>query len=431
VRSAVEEFLELTPEHESTGNPLGWPGYDEARERAAAPESVVYGNAVIGGTKVVLIEFEFRFLGGSVGRATGDRLVHAFRTARERGVPVVSSIATGGSRMQEGMLSLLQLQRVAKECRLNRDCGIPHIAVLRDPTTGGVWASLGSGADVVLGVEGAQVGFAGRRVRKPEDTGHPAFTAEGQFAAGQVDAVVRADALVEAVGTWLELLTGGQPEPAEVPYALGEAELPQSGWEAVLRARDPRRPRAAAYLESYLDSYALISGDRVGGVDSGMLCGIGRRAGRSIAFAAQAGTPTRPAGYRTATRLIGLADRLGIPVLTLIDTPGADNSAASEAAGLAPSIAGAFSAAVSTRIPVTTLVIGEGGSGGALALAGPERTWITPDGYFSVIGPQAATAILKRPEEDVPAVADQLKLRPQDLLELGLVAGIASHSVDF
>jgi acetyl-CoA carboxylase carboxyl transferase subunit beta len=125
--------------------------------------------------------------------------------------------------------------------------------------------------------------------------------------------------------------------------------------------------------------------------------------------------------------LITTADRLGIPVLTLIDTPGADNSAASEAAGLAPSIAGVFAAVAAARIPVTTLVIGEGGSGGALALAGPDRTWITPDGYFSVIGPQAAAAILKRPPQDAPAMAGRLKLRPQDLLELGLVQGIVQR----
>jgi acetyl-CoA carboxylase carboxyl transferase subunit beta len=156
-----------------------------------------------------------------------------------------------------------------------------------------------------------------------------------------------------------------------------------------------------------------------------MLCGIGHRNGRSVAFAAQAGTATRPAGYRTAARLITLSDRLGIPVLTLIDTPGAANDSASEAAGLAAAISGVFAAVAAAKIPVTSLVIGEGGSGGALALAGACRTWITPDAYFSVIGPQAAASILKLAPESVPQLADRLHLRPQDLVRLGIVDGLA------
>jgi acetyl-CoA carboxylase beta subunit len=413
----------------SASNPLGWAGYEDALARArqttGAEESVTYGQVLIGDTDVMLVEFDFRFLGGSVGTATGDRLVHAFSTARAHGIPVVSLLATGGSRMQEGMFSLLQLQRVARECYLNRESGVPHIAVLRNPTTGGVWASLGSGADVILGISGAQVAFGGKRVRAEEDADNSAFTSEGQFEAGQIDAVVTPETLPTVLSGWLDLLTGGTPEPAEVPKALGNTELPASGWEAVQRASDPRRPRAAAYLESYFDSYSLISGDRCGGVDPGVLCGIGRRGERSIAFAAQTGTATRAAGYRTASRIIATADRFGIPVLTLIDTPGAANDAASESAGLAAAISGAFSAVASSHIPVTTLVIGEGGSGGALALAGAGRTWITPDAYFSVIGPHAAAAILKRDPGEAPALADHLRLRPQDLLDLGIVAGLA------
>jgi acetyl-CoA carboxylase carboxyl transferase subunit beta len=152
-----------------------------------------------------------------------------------------------------------------------------------------------------------------------------------------------------------------------------------------------------------------------------MLCGFGTHAGRTVAYAAQTGTATRPAGYRTATRLLHLADRLGIPVLTLVDTPGAANDAEAERQGVGPAIADLFGAVASVRTPVTTLVIGEGGSGGALALAAPGRTWATPDSYFSVIAPEHAAAILKRPPEEVEATADQLRLRPQDLAELGVI----------
>ena len=403
-------------------NPLGWPGYEEqlgrARARSGGVESVSWRRRA----RAVEIAFDFRFLGGSVGTAAGALIEEAFTEARATRLPVVSKIATGGSRMQEGMLSLRQLQRVARLCAAHREVGLPHVSVLRDPTTGGVWASLGAGADVVIGVSGAQVGFAGSRVRPADD---PAYTAEGQFAAGTVDVVVEPEAVDATVAKVLSLLTRGDAVPAEVPRALSAQELPVDGWSAVQRARAAERPRATAYLDDYFDSRMPISGDRAGGVDAGMLCGIGRRGGRAIAFAAQTGTATTPAGFRTAARLIRLASRFALPVLTLVDTPGAANDAAAERAGVGAAIAGLFAAVAEARVPITTLVIGEGGSGGALALSSPEHTWITPDAYFSVIAPELAAAILKR--DDVRRLADDLRLRPQDLVELGVVRGISER----
>ncbi|NKQ24144.1 carboxyl transferase domain-containing protein [Streptomyces galbus] len=407
--------------------PLGWPGYDAARARATdrtgESESVVCGTAEIEGTRAVLIAFEFGFLGGSLGRATGDRLESAHRYARAHRLPVVPLVATGGSRMQEGMLALTQLQRVARQSALTREAGLAQVAVVRDPTTGGGWATLGAGADVVLALPGAQVGFAGSRVRPP-DADPAAYTAEAQVAAGSADAVVPPGELRGTLGLWLRLLTGRSDAPAPVPGPLGATDPPATGWEAVLRARDPRRPRAGRYLDAYFTRRAEIRGDRCGGADpEGMLCGFGvsARDGRTVAYAAQTGAATRPAGYRTATRLIRLADRLGIPVLTLVDTPGAANDAEAERQGVGPAIAELFGAVAGTRIPVTTLVVGEGGSGGAVALAAPGRTWAAPDSYFSVIAPESAAAILKRPADQVPATADHLRLRPQDLVELGVV----------
>ncbi|MDQ1038816.1 acetyl-CoA carboxylase alpha subunit [Streptomyces sp. V3I8] len=473
--------------------PLSWQGYDASRARAAdrtgEEESVVCGTATFGtagfGTTAVLISFEFGFLGGSLGERTGDRLEAAYTYAREHRLPVVSLVATGGSRMQEGMRALVQLQRVARQSALTRAARLPQIAVLRDPTTGGGWATLGAGADVILALPGAQVGFAGSRVR-PSDADPAAYTAESQLAAGAIDAVVPERELPGTLARWLRLLGDPSTEPAPPPPALGDTglpdtglpdtglpdtglpdtelpdtglpdtelpdtglsdtglpdtglpgtgppdtgppvtELPATGWEAVRQARSPRRPRAQAYLDAYFDHRAAISGDRCGGTDEGMLCGVGTRArdGRTVAYAAQTGTATRPAGYRTAARLVRLADRLRIPVLTLVDTPGAANDAEAERQGAGAAIADLFGAVAAARTPVTTLLIGEGGSGGALALAAPDNTWATPDSYFSVIAPELAAAILKRPPEETRNTADQLRIRPQDLVELGVVRGI-------
>ncbi|MCH5676762.1 carboxyl transferase domain-containing protein [Streptomyces gilvus] len=436
--SPIRESQESAPD-----GPLTWQGYDASRaravERTGESESVVCGTASVLGTRAVLIAFEFGFLGGSLGERTGDRLEAAYGHAREQGLPVVPLVATGGSRMQEGMLALTQLQRVARQSALTREAGLPQIAVLRDPTTGGGWATLGAGADIVLALPRAQVGFAGSRVRPP-DADPSAYTAEAQVANGAADAVVPATDLRETLGLWLRLLTDGGKrrgtggdtpdarsgtEPAPVPHALGAGDLPRTGWEAVQRARSPRRPRAEAYLDAYFTRRLALSGDRCGGTDAGMLCGFGERDGRTVAFAAQAGTATRPAGYRTAARLIRLADRLGIPVLTLVDTPGAANDAEAERRGAGAAIAELFGAVAAARTPITTLVIGEGGSGGALALAAPGTTYATPDSYFSVIAPELAAAILKRPPEQAEPTADQLRIRPQDLVDLGVIRGIA------
>ncbi|MFE7458131.1 carboxyl transferase domain-containing protein [Streptomyces sp. NPDC057554] len=472
--------------------PLGWAGYDAARERAAErtgeDESVVYGTGVVGDRECVLLAFEFGFLGGSLGQLTGDRLEAAYGLALARRLPLLALVATGGSRMQEGMVALTQLQRVAAAATRLRAAGLPQIAVVRDPTTGGGWATVGAGADVVLALPGAQVGFAGSRVRPP-DADPYAYSAEGQSAAGQVDAVVPAGELPRTVGLWLRALgaggppgrteadgtsggpgatgvrettgvpetvgvrgTTGTPEadgpsgvppqeasgspgpqetsgPAAAPLprarAASAAGLPASGREAVERARAAERPRAEAYLDDYFTIRLPLHGDRCGGSDPGLLSGFGLRAdGQAVAYVAQCGTATRPAGYRAAARTIRLADRLGVPVLTLVDTPGAANDAEAERAGAGAAIADAFAAIAAARVPVTTLVIGEGGSGGALALAAPGNTHVTADSYFSVIAPELAAAILKRPPEETGATADQLRLRPQDLVELGVARSI-------
>ncbi|MFE0536259.1 carboxyl transferase domain-containing protein [Streptomyces nigra] len=430
----AEDFTELRPGDGTPApgvrpdGPLDWEGYGDARALAAARtgerESVVCGTGSVEGTRAVLIAFEFGYLGGSLGVRTGDRLEAAYRHAREHRLPVVPLVATGGSRMQEGMHALTQLQRVARESALTRAAGLPQIAVLRDPTTGGGWATLGAGADVTLALPGAQVGFAGSRVRPP-DADPAAYTAEAQLASGAIDALVRPGLLRRELGRWLRLLTAPSQEAAPPPRALGGTAAPDSGRDAVRRARSPERPRAARYLDAYFTHRVTVTGDRCGGADpEGVLCGFGEHEGRMVAYAAQTGTATRPAGYRTAARLIRLADRLGIPVLTLVDTPGAANDAEAERQGVGAAIADLFTVLASVRTPVTTLLIGEGGSGGALALAAPGNTWATPDSYFSVIAPELAAAILKRGSDEADATADQLRLRPQDLVEAGVIRGV-------
>ncbi len=418
------------------GNPSDWPGYAEqlrrARQAAGVPHAVTTGVATVGGEPCVIIGFEFAFMGGSMGVAEGARIAQAFAVARERRLPVVSTAASGGTRIQEGTSALVQMQAVAAEVASARRAGIPHIAVAGDPTTGGVWSSLIASADVVIGVPGARVSFSGSRTRPAgADPGSGEFLADGKWAHGFVDALSPAPELRGVVGRLVHLLSprtrGAGTDRVPLPASPGSPASPgQDAWEQVSRARNARQDRAARWLAGYFEQAFEIRGDRCGGVDPGLRCGFGYRDQGTVGYIAQTGRPTTPAGFRTATRLLMLASRFGRPVLTLIDTPGAAAAPADEAAGTGPAIAELFVAVASSQVPITSVVIGEGVSGGALALASPTDLWLADDGYLAVTPPELAAAILKRPAQDAPQVARQLRLTPAELLSRGLIRGVAA-----
>jgi acyl-CoA carboxylase subunit beta len=427
------------------GNPSGWPGYEnqlrQARKATGGQHAVTTGVATVAGEPCVLVGFDLAFLGGSVGAAEGARIARAFAEATARRLPVVSVAASGGSRIQEGTSALIQMQLVATAIAGARQAGIPHIAVAGDPTTGGVWSSLIAGADVLIGVPGARVSFSGSRTRPPDaDSEASEFLADGQWAHGFIDMLSPIHALrgdiAAAVGLLSPRSRGERPDRAPLPAwpgGAGAAGDPSAdagrhpdtdAWAQVAAARSPRRARAGQWLASYFEQTLEIRGDRCGGVDPGLRCGFGRHDGATIAYIAQTGQRTLPAGFRTAARLLALAARFGRPVLTLIDTPGAAAAPVDEAAGVGPAIAELLVAVASSRVPITSVVIGEGVSGGALALASPSDLWIAQDGYLAVTAPELAASILKHQPGDIPRLADWLRLTPAELLSRGIVRGI-------
>ncbi|HEX9776417.1 MAG TPA: carboxyl transferase domain-containing protein [Actinomycetota bacterium] len=366
------------------GDPLGFPGYPEqvarAREQTAASESVLVGEGTVDGEQpLVVIAFEFDFLGGSMGVAAGRRIVAAFDHAAAKKVPVLASTASGGARMQEGMLALAQMPAtLAARARLAA-AGAPLIAHLRDPTTGGVYASFASSADFVWADAGATIGFAGPRVAETV-TGEPlppgSHTAESAVRHGLADLALDGDGLGPAVRECLRILRGG--DGSELPLASADPAIVPS-----LRSCGGR-PVVAIVL------------------------------GRGPGGDARPG----PAGYRAARRAIRVATRLGLPVVTLVDTPGADPSPAAEAAGIAREISATFQAMLAAPVPTVAIVTGEGGSGGALALAACDRLLMRTGSTFSVIAPEGAAAILRR--SDVDEVGRELKRTAGDLVDFGI-----------
>ena len=393
-----------------------------------AVDGITVGQQFIGGCAVVAVTFDFAHHGGTLTTRNVPHLVAAADWALDLRVPLVSLVASGGVRVQQGMAALAGLQQVAAAAGRLRRGGIPHVAVLRGPVAGGAWAAFAGVADIVLARAGAQVGFAGSRVRPPgEDPA--AYTAEAKWAAGEADAVFAPGDETETLSRYLRVLApvaAARPPagPPVLPDLLPGADRAGTGWEAVRLARDPGRPRARAYLDAYFEARAELSGDRCGGRDDGMLTGVGLRAGQPVAYLAKAGTATRAAGFRTAARVARLAERSGIGVLTLIDTPGAANGAAAERSAVGTAIGELIALLAELTVPVTSVLIGEGGSGGALALAAPGATWAVPSSYFTVIGPEAAAILMYRDPARAADAAAELRLGPAALLDDGIIRGI-------
>lgn len=391
------------------GDPLAFPGYSAPDE-----ESVITGRTTAG---YALIQGRFDVLGGSMGAAHGERVVRAYRRAIDERLPVVVVTSSGGARMQEGMVSLIQLARTAAAARGHAGAGLLQVAVHRSPTTGGVFASYSSLADVRAAEPGALIGFAGPRVvelttgeRLPPDS----HTAESAFAAGLIDALVPRD----AQAAWVEAVLGQRDVRWAHPGWAGRpaAAIPDGPWGEVVRARAPHRPPADAWAARLCQSWVpLHSADPV------VRAGLATFEGRRLVVVAMTRARPAPAGYRLAQRAFALAGRLGLPVLTLVDTPGADPSATSEAAGIAGEIARTFAAMAEIPTPTVSVCTGEGGSGGALAFAFADRLLMLEHAVFSVIAPEGAAAILDRTTETASQRAADLRLTSGDLLALGIV----------
>ncbi|MFI7575577.1 acetyl-CoA carboxylase carboxyltransferase subunit alpha [Micromonospora sp. NPDC049497] len=431
-----------------------------ARAATGLSEAVVCGTARIGGHPCALAVMDFRFLGGSLGCAVGELVTRTAERALDDGVPLVLVTASGGARMQEGALSLMQMATVSQAVAGLREAGLLSVSVLTDPTYGGVAASFATNTDVVLAESGARMGFAGPRVIRQvtgRDLPEGFQTAEFLLRHGQVDMVVPRHALRARLVALLAAARAGRRPgarpgvprqepppaggvgPARVPAARTSplAERPAAGsegdaWETVRLARHPGRPTTLDYLETAFDGFVELHGDRLGADCPAVVGGLARLDGRPVMVVGhQKGHTTAelvarnfgmasPAGHRKALRLMRLAARIGLPVVTLVDTPGADPGVAAEEQGQAAAIAENILALTVLPTPIVTVVTGEGGSGGALALAVADRVLMLRHAVYSVISPEGCAAILWPDRSAAPQAARALRLTAHDLHRLGI-----------
>jgi len=467
-------YLEALP---TVQDPLGFvdlvPYRDRLREAASATgldEAVVCVRGTIEGRPLVVAVMDFRFMGGSLGGGVGERVTSAAEEALRARLPLLVVTTSGGARMQEGALALMQMVKTSQAMGMLDEAGIATFALLTDPTYGGVAASYATLPDIILAEKGARVGFAGPRVieqtirrRLPEGFQSAGFLLDH----GLVDAVVPRSELRSTLGRLLRVFAPDQPAvpaptptpapasaPTPAPASAPAAPAPggvvlhdpgrlpvRNGITAVRLARHADRPTAREYAISMLEDFQELRGDRLGDDCPAMIGGVGRLAGRPVMLIGHdkgRGTAERvrrdfgmpsPAGYRKAARLMRLAAKTGVPVVTLIDTPGAHPGVDAEENGQAWAIADGIRLMSGLPVPIVAVVTGEGGSGGALALGVADRVLILANGVYSVISPEGCAAILWKEQapDAVAAAADALRLQARDLLAQGVVDRIIAE----
>ncbi|HUD39155.1 MAG TPA: acetyl-CoA carboxylase carboxyl transferase subunit alpha [Streptosporangiaceae bacterium] len=419
----------------------------EARRRTGIDESVICVRGSIGGHPIVAAVMDFGFLGGSLGCGAGERIADAAASAVRDRTPLLMVTASGGARMQEGALSLMQMAKVTQALLALDDAGLLTVTVVTDPTYGGVAASFATQADVIIAERDAHLGFAGPRVI--EQTIRQQLPPGFQTAAflrdrGLIDEVVPRSAIRPALIRLLSAVAPRQatgparmPRPAARPATQAKAR--RDPWDVLRLARRLDRPTTSEYAGMLLDVFYELHGDTLAGDCAAIVGGLGRFDGRPVMLIGHQkghtaqeltvhnfGMPT-PSGYRKASRLMRLAGKLGVPVITLIDTSGAYPGIEAERDGQAWAIADALRVMASLPVPTVAVVTGEGGSGGALALGLADRVLVLENSVYSVISPEGCAAILWKDAGTAKLAARALRIDPPELLRQGIADRIISE----
>ena len=432
-----EDFLDFADELPYAARLL------RSQQQTGLHDAILVGRCRIGNTETVLAVLDFRFMGGSMGSVVGESITVAFEYARKHHLPVVSVVNSGGARMQEGIISLMQMPKTAAAVQHFHESGLLYVSILASPTTGGVFASFASLGDVMIAEPKAIIGFAGPRVAE-QATGRKLATgshrAETLLIAGQLDAIVARQDLPQVVSSLLKA-TVAQPKQRHAhsrhTSTLTLADAPgNAAWESVQLARHPQRPTAQEYISYLSPNFFELQGDRCYGNDPTVVTGLGEIDGHPVLFVGQERrhvvehseeemqTRPRPEGYRKAIRMMNLAAQLHCPLVTFVDTTGADPGDESEQHGIAWSLAHCLSTMSSLPVPIVTVIIGEGASGGAVALAVADYVLMLQNAIYEVIAPEGAATILYRDAQKARQVAEQLKLTAFDCLKLGIIDGI-------
>ena len=417
---------------------------ERARARAGTDEAVVTGAGSIDGHRVAVIVGEFNFLGGSIGRATARRIVAAVRRATRERLPLVAATASGGTRMQEGTPAFVEMIAISKAVVAHKAAGLPYLVYLRHPTTGGVFASWGSLGHVTVAEPGALVGFLGPRVfealnGQPFPTG--VQVAENLVDKGIIDAVVAPEDLASVTSRVLRLLRPGRTVlptnagPVSVPTASRAVPPTQrSSWESVLLTRRADRPGVRELLRLGADDVIPLSGTGDGEHDAGLMLALTSFDGIPCVLIGQdrrnqAQQSMGPAALREARRGMRLAEELGLALVAVIDTPGADLSPHAEEGALAGEIARCLADMSALSVPSVSLLLGQGCGGGALALLPAGRVIAAEHAWLSPLPPEGASAIVHHDIEHAAEMTERQRVGASALLADGIVDTVVPENL--
>ena len=451
---SFEEWDAKIDEGERPENPLDFRGYTEKvevlREKTGLDEAVVTGKATICGQPVVIGVCDGRFMMASMGHAVGEKITRAVERATEERLPVVLFTCSGGARMQEGIISLMQMAKTSAALKRHSDAGLLYVPVLTDPTTGGVTASFAMLGDIILAEPGALIGFAGPRVieqtigqKLPEGFQRAEFLLEHGF----VDRIVTRDEMKEVLGQILKMHTvTDEKKECTITFEnenkssdlrdKTEVRKSVSAWERVLKSREKERPVGKDYIDRLFTDFVELHGDRYYKDDPAVAGGIAYFHGKAVTVIAQCkGKTTKenlernfampsPEGYRKALRLMKQAEKFHRPVICFVDTPGAFCGMEAEERGQGEAIARNLYEMSALKVPILSIVIGEGGSGGALALAVADEVWMMENAVYSVLSPEGFASILWKDSKRASEAAGVMRLTAADLKELKVIEAV-------
>ena len=438
-----------------TENPLEYPGYEEKiadlQEKTKLHEAVTVGKCMVNGLETVLGVCDARFLMGSMGYVVGEKITRAFERATEEKLPVVLFTSSGGARMQEGIVSLMQMAKTSAAIRKHSEAGLFYLPILTDPTTGGVTASFAMLGDVILAEPGALIGFAGPRViaqtigqKLPEGFQRAEFLVEK----GIIDGVVERQELKETVWKLLKIhqdsmkyIHYGKTQNVENFLEIrssrgkagtdGKSEL--TAWERVEISRSKERPTTLSYVQQIFDEFLELHGDRAFRDDGAVIGGIAMFGGQPVTvIGQQKGKNVKeniyrnfgmasPEGYRKALRLMKQAEKFGRPVVTFVDTPGAACGIEAEERGQGEAIARNLLEMSGIQTPMVSILIGEGGSGGALGLAVTDEVWMMENATYSILSPEGFASILWKDGKRAKEASEVMKITAKDLKKLQII----------
>lgn len=434
-------------------NPLDFPGYEKkveaAKEKTGLNEAIVTGKGCIFGQETAIGVCDARFLMSSMGQVVGEKITRMVERATKEQLPVIIFACSGGARMQEGIVSLMQMAKTSAALKKHHEAGQLFISVLTDPTTGGVTASFAMLGDIILAEPNALIGFAGPRVieqtlgqKLPEGFQRAEFLLEHGF----VDKIVERSEQKRVLADILKMHKKPEAYVFETSTLNGNIAVDnrrkndrysgKSAWDTVLLSRKADRPAATDYIDAIFDDFMEFHGDRyfrddgavVGGIAA--FCGIpvtviGQQKGKNTKenIKRNFGMPS-PEGYRKALRLMKQADKFGRPIICFVDTPGAFCGLEAEERGQGEAIARNLFEMADFKVPVLSIVIGEGGSGGALAMAVANEVWMMENSIYSILSPEGFASILWKDSKKASDAAKVMKITADDLYERGLIEQI-------